>query len=671
MRYRPEIDGLRTLAVLPVILFHAGLPGFGGGFVGVDVFFVISGYLITRILADEISAGRFSLLGFYERRARRILPALFLVMGLSFVFAWFWMLPRPFLDFSRSLVAVSLFASNIEFWRETGYFEAMTVSKPLLHTWSLAVEEQFYIVFPVLLGLLGRWRVRLRLCVLGGLAVLSLGWAQYLSAHDPDAAFYLPFSRAWELLAGALLALNMGQGRPLPRPLPRPLAEALATAGLAAIVLPIVLFSHETPTPSLWTLVPVLGAVLIIGFADARTGVGRILATRAMVGIGLISYSAYLFHQPLQAFTRLLALQEPSPLLLAAVGLLAVPLGWLSWRFVERPFRDRKVPITRGRLFAGCALVSAVFIGLGVQGHLTRGWPDRLPPAVVAATEAATERNEPEMACRFNDASTPALPVARCLVPGKPMVALMGDSHSFMYGASLRKALVARGMGFYQISRSGCIPLPGFVLRDQIHGARSCDHHVQQVWSQLDTLGPDVIVLSARWTAELLGVAFDNGAGAVVPENGDRHVDLRDPRRAVDDPARIAEVAAAMRAGLQKLLENHRIILIYPTPEAGWNVPEYAGRLLLHGQQITTLTTPSRVARDRNAPITELFDSIDSPNLFRVRPIDILCDTRRPGRCLTMQDGRSLYVDDNHLSAQGAGLILPEILKQVERILQR
>lgn len=667
MRYRPEIDGLRTLAVLPVILFHAGLPGFGGGFVGVDVFFVISGYLITCILAEDIGAGRFSLLAFYERRARRILPALFLVMGLSFAFAWFWMLPRPFLDFSRSLVAVSLFASNIEFWRETGYFETLTVSKPLLHTWSLAVEEQFYIVFPVLLWLLGRVRAPLRLGVLGGLAALSLGWAQYLSAHNPDAAFYLPFSRAWELLAGALLALGAGQGRPVPRPL----AEALAAAGLAAIVLPIVLFSHDTPTPSAWTLLPVLGAVSIIGFADARTGVGRLLATRAMVGIGLISYSAYLFHQPLQAFTRLYALQDPAPLLLAATGLLALPLGWLSWRFVEQPFRDRKGPISRGRLFAGCALLSAGFIGLGVQGHLTRGWPDRLPPAIVAAAEAATERHELEITCRFNDTSTPALPVARCLVPGKTMVALVGDSHSLMYGAALRKALGARGMGFYQISRSGCIPLPGFVVWDQIQGARSCDRHIQQVWAQLDMLGPDVIILSARWTAELLGVGFDNGAGAVVPENRDRHVDLRNPRRAVDDPTRIAEVADAMRAGLQKLLENHRIILIYPTPEAGWNVPEQAGRLLLHGQQITALATPSRVARDRNARITALFDSIDSPNLFRVRPIDILCDTRQPGRCLTMQDGRSLYVDDNHLSAEGAGLILPEILKQVERILQR
>lgn len=661
MRYRPEIDGLRTLAVMPVILFHAGLPGFGGGFVGVDVFFVISGYLITRILADDIDAGRYSLIEFYERRARRILPALFLVMALCFAAAWFLMLPRPYLDFARSQLAVAVFASNIEFWRQTGYFEALTVTKPLLHTWSLAVEEQFYIAFPLVLWALRGVRPGLRWLMLLALAVPSLALAQRLSASDPDTAFYLPFGRAWELLAGALLALAPG-GRPA---VPRGVAQALSALGLGAIVLAIALFTHDTPTPSVWTALPVLGAVLVIGFADGQTLVGRLLSTRIMVGIGLISYSAYLFHQPLQAFARIHALDDPGPGVLAAVGLLALPLGWLSWRFVERPFRDRRGAVTPARLWLFCGAGTALFLGLGLWGHVSRGWPDRLPAEVVAATRAATERDDRVVSCRFNDDNTPAQPVDRCLDPGGPLVALVGDSHAMMYAAPLRAALTAHGAGLYQISRNGCLPLPGFAVPDTRHGAGSCDRHVRAVWAQLETLNPDVVVVSARWTMALQGIGFDNGAGGVIVDDGNRHADLRDPRRPVDDPDRIAEVAAAMGDQLRRLLQRHRVVLIYPTPEAGWNVPDRAGKLLLRGDGTDGMTTSAAAARDRNAIATAVFDAIESPNLYRVRPIDLLCDRPLRGRCRTMHEGGALYVDENHLSQAGAGIVLPEILRQI------
>ncbi|AOZ70694.1 hypothetical protein LPB142_16260 [Rhodobacter xanthinilyticus] len=661
MRYRPEIDGLRTLAVMPVILFHAGLPGFGGGFVGVDVFFVISGFLITRILADDIDAGRYSLLEFYERRARRILPALFLVMALSFAAAWFLMLPRPFLDFARSQLAVAVFASNIEFWRQTGYFETLTVTKPLLHTWSLAVEEQFYIAFPLVLWALRGMRPGVRWLILLALAVLSLALAQRLSASDPDAAFYLPFGRAWELLAGALLALAPG-GRP---GVSRGVAQALSALGLGAIVLAITLFSHDTPTPSVWTALPVLGAVLVIGFADGQTLVGRLLSTRIMVGIGLISYSAYLFHQPLQAFARVHALDDPGPSVLAAVGLLALPLGWLSWRFVEQPFRNRHGAITPARLWLVCGVGTALLLGLGFWGHVTRGWPDRLPPEVVAAARAATERDDQVAACRFTEDDTPTQPVDRCLDPGRPLVALIGDSHAMMYAPALRAALAAQGAGLYQISRNGCLPLPGFAVPDTRNGAGSCDRHVRAVWTQLGTLDPDVVVVSARWTMALQGIGFDNGAGGVIADDGHHHVDLRDPGRPLDDPYRIAEVAAAMGDQLRQLLKRHRVVLIYPTPEAGWDVPLRAGKLLLRGGQIDRMTTTADRARQRNAAVTAVFDAIESPRLYRVRPIDLLCDTPLRGRCRTMQDGGALYVDDNHLSQAGAAVVLPEILRQI------
>lgn len=207
MRYRAEVDGLRSIAVVPVILFHAGLSVFSGGYVGVDVFFVISGYLITMILAQEIADGRFSLLRFYERRARRILPALFAVMLLCLPFAWMWMLHWEMLNFARSLVAVNLFASNVLFYMQAGYFAPSAEEFPLLHTWSLAVEEQFYIVFLLLLLVLWRFGRRSVMVIIGVLALLSLALCQWLITSQPDATFYLIHTRAWELFAGALVAL--------------------------------------------------------------------------------------------------------------------------------------------------------------------------------------------------------------------------------------------------------------------------------------------------------------------------------------------------------------------------------------------------------------------------------------------------------------------------------
>jgi len=288
MQYRPEIDGLRAVAVMPVILFHAGVTQMSGGYVGVDVFFVISGFLITGILARELQAGQFSLLGFYERRARRILPALFLVLLVTAIVGALVMLPYELATLGRGIVAVLLFVSNVLFWRESGYFAAASELNPLLHTWSLAVEEQYYILFPLVLWACWRWFPRGVVPLLGLITVGSLALAEVLSVRMPSANFYLLPTRAWELLAGSLAALYL-----LRRPAPQGwLAEALGLAGLAAIAFAVLTYDAATPFPSLWALAPVLGTVAIIVAASPATLVGKLLGTAPFVGIGLISYSA-------------------------------------------------------------------------------------------------------------------------------------------------------------------------------------------------------------------------------------------------------------------------------------------------------------------------------------------------------------------------------------------
>lgn len=304
MKYRREIDGLRAVAVVPVVLFHAGFGLFSGGYVGVDVFFVISGYLITTILLSELHDGRFSIVKFYERRARRLLPALFLVMACCLPFAWLWLLPEDMVDFGQSLMAVVGFVSNVLFWREeTGYFNTAAELKPLLHTWSLAVEEQFYLLFPLALMLL--WKLpRTGLFVLLALvSVISLGIAEWGAHNQPAAAWFLLPTRAWELGIGALAAIHL-RNKPLDPQASGGFNQLMSLAGISLIAWAIFFFDDNTPFPGVWGLLPVVGTALVILFATPATLGGRLLGTRALVGTGLISYSAYLWHQPLLAFAR-------------------------------------------------------------------------------------------------------------------------------------------------------------------------------------------------------------------------------------------------------------------------------------------------------------------------------------------------------------------------------
>lgn len=455
--YRPEIDGLRAVAVLSVIFFHAGIPGFSGGYVGVDVFFVISGYLISSIVVGELRSGTFSFAKFYERRARRILPALFMMLLASAAVAPFVLLPNDMLDYSRSLTHVIPFLSNTYFYEQRGYFETAAELKPLIHTWSLAVEEQFYVVVPIAVWALWRWHRSFLLPALLLAATASLAYSQYSVSADPHAAFYLTTSRAWELLAGAILAVYTRQRNFPPQP-----SQAGSAAGLMLIVYAVSFFDQTVAFPGLNAVVPVAGALLILHYCAPQTAVGQLLGSKLAVGIGLISYSAYLWHQPLFAFARHLTLAEPGLPIFAGLIAATLALAFLSWRYVEQPFRGGSID-RRGRV--ATAIAGSIFlVSIGMAGTVSDGYArlyqaswDSRQLAIWNEGKNAVPRDNGDCHLSFRNVSAELEPrFNACLEKYGKAVVVLGDSHAAdVFGAiasqSDRKFILG-------VSQGGCRP---------------------------------------------------------------------------------------------------------------------------------------------------------------------------------------------------------------------
>lgn len=459
MKYRSEIDGLRALAVLPVIFFHAGFSIFSGGFLGVDVFFVISGYLITRIILDDVSQGTFSIARFYERRARRILPALFFVMLCCIPFALIWMLPSQYLEFSRSLIAVTTFVANLFFWRESGYFAAAAGEKPMLHAWSLGVEEQYYVLFPLALLLLWRFGKRPTFYIIAVIAVISFIMCEYASRYYPSANFFLLPTRAWELFIGSICAFIHLESAPKRN-------DALSLTGLSLILIAIFTYSEQLRLPSAYSLAPVVGTALILLYGTRDSFVGRLLSLRLIVGIGLISYSAYLWHHPLFAFARIHHFESLSTLVMLALCAASLLLAAFSWRVIEQPFRNKQHRYyVKGRAGLWLAIsTAAIIIAIGVHGHLTNGrfdsWKHSAPANEVKAYKLIDAERSRDFAydngdCVFNVNTfddVAAERVKNCTVKYGGGVAVIGDSHAMNLFHVLRAAndtpyLIGLGQG--------------------------------------------------------------------------------------------------------------------------------------------------------------------------------------------------------------------------------
>lgn len=499
MNYRREIDGLRALAVLPVILFHAGFETFSGGFVGVDVFFVISGYLITTIILAELEQGKFSIVGFYERRARRILPALFLVMLICIPFAWFWLLPSDMKNFSQSLIAVSVFASNILFWHESGYFDTAAELKPLLHTWSLAVEEQYYVLFPLFLMLFWKLGKRWILVTLGLLFVASLAMAQWAAYAMPAAAFFLLPARGWELLIGALAAFYLSQANR--DDFGKGLSECGGWLGVALILFAVFAYSDTTPFPGFYALVPTLGTVLIILFASQQTTVGKFVGNKAFVSVGLVSYSAYLWHQPLLAFARVrltqdegvgLPIKELPTLTPYIVIVVTFFLAYVTWKYVETRFRRKSFSnkwFGKRNWAAWSTLGLLIFVFVGALGVVASR--DKTNGIQLSTTWASDVRKFDCLLQREEQLTHSSI----CRSDKKDVV-LWGDSHAASLSIGLRNIYNRQNIGFTQLTQSGCPPLLN--LQKLVH-RKNCNEVNSNVINYIVGEKFKKIILHAAW----------------------------------------------------------------------------------------------------------------------------------------------------------------------------
>lgn len=539
-QYRRDIDGLRAIAVLAVIAAHAGVPSMAGGILGVDIFFVISGYLITGILQREFRSGQFSLIGFYDRRIRRILPALNVMLLLCTPVAFVLMLPGDLESYGQSLVATVLFANNILLMLTAGYFDLESKLKPLLHSWSLGVEEQYYIFAPLLMWASYRlMRERGLLAFACIMTLASFVVSLWLSPTHPNANFYLVFSRAWELGAGAIVALveprlrtlwGGHEGR----------RAALMLTGLVGLLASIVLTNPTNAMPNWQTLGPVLSTCMLLALGSSAGLAGRVLSAGPVVFIGLLSYSAYLYHQPVLVFARLTSFSEPPLWLMASLCVLVFGLAYLSWRFVETPFRDRRrVPFRQALAFA--AIPSVLIVGIGLSMYVSSGFQARWPELAAGDPHFGPRQNKSYNSDprRFIGAALPA-------TAERKRVLVIGNSFARDFvNMGLEAGQLVPGYLSYveDTDSSDCAPISASV-RELARNADlivwGTDLHVDRIGcirdrvAELDALKPGVtLVLGTK------SFGWNNNAVMLLPEK-DRYAYRTQPLREVDEADRLA-----------------------------------------------------------------------------------------------------------------------------------
>lgn len=635
-KYRPDIDGLRAVAVLLVVFYHAG-RGFSGGFIGVDVFFVISGYLITGLILKEQDADRFQLVDFWVRRVRRILPAAMCVVLVTLVAGAFLLFPSDYQDLAKSAIAQQFMLSNVYFWRESGYFAVAAESKPLLHTWSLALEEQFYLGFPLLLYLLGRNRRSLLLGTLIGLTLATFGLCLIGMRSSQSATFYLLPTRAWELLAGSLLAFA-------PRPVgwDRRVLEGMSFFGLMLILACGWLYSPDTPFPGWAALIPCAGtAALIYANTGELTWCGRLLAQPSAVFVGLLSYSLYLWHWPLLAFAHYWHGSEVplawTVLLMAA----AFGLAYLSWRFIETPLRKRDA--TDGATWkpfvvaasAAVFLVSAALAVLATEGISARFSTEELrltqrpalPRKYIGAT-ADVDRNE--------------LPLIGAVGESEGIDFLVwGDSHALPLAPMLDELARRHGLVGAVASRSSTIPLVG-VWRPAI--ATEPDRWGPAVIKYVRRNDIPHVILVSHWAANIEG-----------RPNGRKDTLIRDAHAVATTPA---EAKAAFERALKRTVALIResgaeVYVVAQAPQQSADPFVWLRHAVVARRSI-----PSGVSRrdhfDRQANVMDVLS--DTPDVRLIDPAET-CFAGRHRSQIADKSG-SYYCDDDHLSPHGARRLL-------------
>ncbi|KAA1183595.1 acyltransferase [Rhizobium tropici] len=649
LAYRRDIDGLRALAIIPVVLYHAGIPGFSGGFVGVDVFFVISGFLMASLISNEIAQGEFSLVRFYERRIRRIFPALFTVLIASSIAAWLLLMPTEFAYFARSLKAAALFTSNIQFEKESGYFDIGAQMKPLLHTWSLAVEEQFYILFPLLLMAVTRFARRHAALILAGLLVVSFVASAWMLFQSQAEAFYLLQFRAWELLLGALLALGVVS---MPK---RPEMRAgLAAAGVLFIAIAIFGFNDKTLFPGPAALLPCLGAALVIHARDDRGVASRLLRSRPMVFVGLISYSLYLWHWPIIVFSREMTGRElslPQGGVIVAASLAA---AIISWRFIEQPFRGRGSLVKRVPLFAGAVAVVIVAIGLGDYVAHHGGVPDRLSADAQKVYASTYDQSRFSLPPCFADSDRPGPSEADIragkLCPlgpegaTKPSFLVWGDSHSGAMAPAIDAAAAQVGITGLLAAHASCPPLPGVQLT--AHGdTERCGKFNAAVRDLIMSQHVPLVFLAAYWPKYV--------HDAEMPDEGP-YFDPSVPPPLEDRSASIVQTLDSLLADLTR--QGTRVVLISDVPEMGRYMPEAVAKAMMQGTSTNVAPPLDYIEKRQALPHAILSRLAAKYGATIIDPLPAICGIVR---CDAVRNGLPLYKDADHLTATFATTLSP------------
>ena len=631
MRYRPEIDGLRALAILPVMLFHAGVPMWSGGYLGVDVFFVISGYLISALLLEELSKGGLNLRRFYVRRARRLLPALLVMILACLPFAYLLLPPQDLIDFAESVGAVGLMSSNLLFWRESGYFDTSAELKPLLHTWSLAIEEQYYLIAP--LALLGAWRLgqRALMGLVACVTLLSLGLAEWLVTYKPTAAFFLLPTRAWELLLGVLCALLVRRAPSLftspPSSTPLWPQQTLSVVGLSALIGAMVSASAETATPSLSTLSPTLGTALVILYAQRGTWVASLLSLKPLITVGLLSYSAYLWHHPMFAFYRHaegLKLSLMSAILLMGATFVC---AWLSWRFVEGPWRrsERRLWPLLSLSFVVCTF----FVGLTLYRE---GLPERFEAIGVSAPP--TQRFHDQLRAQAKPCPLTLDERLRCASsrepqrPGEPFTLILGDSHGEHLFPGLATLNPARR--YVYVATKG---LPSLTHLKEKGLLKALTQHQALTGERAERVILSMYFLG-QFTALPLGTTYESLLEALIQ-------------------------------ALKELTSPHSLEVVLVG-----DVPKYAQPLqvclnaLRRGRGEAYCSSKrahqNTLARAYREPFARLKER--NKNLIIVDLLNTLCDE---ARCEMVREGEALMRDAHHLSFQGSQVVASVILQNL------
>jgi len=641
-KYRADIDGLRAIAVLSVIFFHAGTKLFSGGYVGVDIFFVISGYLITSIIVREIENGDFSVAKFYERRFRRILPALTVVVIVSIIPGVLFLNSQQLYDFSQSIVASSLFSSNILFYLESGYFDGAIESKPLLHTWSLAVEEQYYIFFPLLMMLIAKKDPRKYAKWLIPLALISFSLCVISMDFNPSGTFYLIPTRTWELLVGSLLAVNI-----FPEARNQYIRNYLSITGFLLTTFSIFFYSSETKFPGAAAAIPTIGAALIIySGIGGKSFVGKLLSLKPIVFIGLISYSLYLWHWPVIVYTNHYLIVELSNFEVSVMLFVIFSLSLFTWRYVETPFRKKYLFAKRRSLFNASATVSVIIICIGFSMILTEGLPNRYNFGKNSNVVSDDSEWQHWGNCQ-NVRSKLKREKELCNIGvdgNEESFMFWGDSHAMALASAVDHSAKKFHLTGKIATESACPPLL-FIERPNRH---SCDEFNQAVLQYIsDRPNIKIVILAARWALSTNGTRYKREPGLSV-----KLVDLQLSGNSYLTNINLFDIG--LRRTIDSLIKlGKKVVLVGQVPEVGYDVPSVNYVTSITKREIKSLISPTLSEyNERVKNIKLIFTTLKKEkNVKIIEPYEYLCDREY---CNVIEGNNLLYRDDDHLSTYGS-----------------